>query len=175
MIEFPIQTERLLIRPFTLEDADALHAIWGDSRSERFLDRPAPASVDETRETYLMKMIADQNQHGLSSWAVWEKESGTLIGDCGLFVSSDQPDVELAYGLGRQWWGRGYATEAAEACVRAGFERLGLERIVADVPAAHQASINVLEKIGFELEREERGKRYYAIARGTWVTRSSAL
>lgn len=166
MIQFPLETERLLIRPFTLGDAAALHEVWGDPASERFsvAGGRTPASVEETGE-YLEKIVSDDRKHGFASCAVIEKKSGKLIGDCGLFVSPDQPDIELAYGFGRAWWGRGYATEAARACVRAGFERLGLQRIVADVPAGHATSIRVLEKVGFELEREGGGKRYYAVTR----------
>jgi RimJ/RimL family protein N-acetyltransferase len=95
---------------------------------------------------------------------VVERESGRLIGDCGLFpMDGVGPDVELAYGLAPDVWGRGYATEAAAACVRAGFEQLALERIVADVDPSNPSSIRVLEKIGMRLEREESGKRYYAV------------
>jgi RimJ/RimL family protein N-acetyltransferase len=166
VIQFPLETDRLRIRPFTLGDAEALHEVWGDPASERFsvAGGLTPASVEETRK-YLEEIVSAQRHHGFASCAVIEKESGALIGDCGLFVSPDQPDVELAYGFAHAWWGRGYATEAAAACVRAGFEQLGLDRIVADVPIGHAASIRVLEKLGFELEREEGGKRYYAIKR----------
>jgi ribosomal-protein-alanine N-acetyltransferase len=168
VIQFPIETKRLLIRPFALDDAEALHEVWGDSASERFsvAGGRTPPSVEETAK-HLAGIVAAHRKHGFASCAVIEKKSGKLIGDCGLFVSSDQPDIELAYGFGRAWWGLGYATEAAAACVRAGFEQLGLERIVADVPAEHAASIRVLEKLGFVLEREERGKRYYAIKRSS--------
>ena len=166
MIPFPIETERLLIRPFTLEDAEALHAVWGDPRSNRFLGSRVPESVAETREQHLEKMIADQDRHGIALWAVLEKRTGTLIGDCGLFVTPDHPDIELAYGFGHGWWGLGYATEAARACVRVGFEQLGLDRIVADVDSWNQASIHVLEKVGFRLVSEDdRGLRLYEVTR----------
>lgn len=165
MIEFPIETERLLIRPFTLEDGEALHAVWGDPASNRFLGSRTPASIEETFG-HLRQIVAAHEEHGFASCAVIEKESGMLIGDCGLFVSPDHADVELAYGLGRRWWGRGYATEAAVACVRAGFEQLRVDRIVADVDASNGASVRVLEKAGFELVSEdEKGLRLYAITR----------
>ncbi len=166
MIQYPIETERLLIRPFALEDAEALHAVWGDPANNRFLGSRVPASVDETRRAHLEAIVADQRKHGFALCAVIEKASGTLIGDCGLFVSPDHADVELAYGFGRRWWGRGYATEAARGCVRAGFEQLGVERIVADVDSWNEASIRVLEKTGFELQSEdEKGRRLYAVTR----------
>lgn len=171
MIRFPIETARLLLRPFTLGDAEALHAIWGDPASERFAnpahpDWPRPKTVEDTRR-YLEPIVAGQAERGYASWAVIERATGRLIGDCGLFPAGGvEPETELAYGLARDVWGRGYATEAASACVRAGFEELGLERIVADVDPTNPASIRVLEKAGFELAGEKSGKLLYAARSG---------
>lgn len=165
MIVFPLETERLLLRPFTLDDAEALHKVWGDPASDRFTagGGRTPATVEETK-AFLAQIVAAHEKHGFASCAVIEKETGRLIGDCGIFVSPDQPELELAYGFARDRWGMGYATEAAAACVRAGFEQLAVDRIVADVDVANSASIRVLEKLGFQLEREDGGKRYYALA-----------
>ena len=76
-------------------------------------------------------------------------DTNELVGDCTLAFDDDHGAWELAYGLRRDRWGMGYATEAAQACVRHGFEDLGLERIVADVDPDNIASIHVLEKCGF--------------------------
>ena len=166
-IRFPIETERLLLRPFTLHDAEELHRTWGDPASQRFGgDWPRPETSDDTRR-YLEPVVAGQAERGYASWAVVERASGRLIGDCGLFPADGVgPDVELAYGLAPDVWGRGYATEAAAACVRVGFGELGLERIVADVDPANTASVRVLEKLGFERTGEKGGKLLYARARG---------
>lgn len=167
-ISFPIETERLVLRPFTLDDADELHAAWGDPASLRFGgDWPRPETVEDTRR-YLEPVIAGQEERGFAPWAVIEKATGDLIGDCGLFPADGiGPDVELAYGLRRDRWGRGYATEAAAACVRVAFEELGLERIVADADPANAASIRVLEKLGFRLEREDPDKCVYILPAAT--------
>ena len=170
MISFPIETERLVLRPFTLDDAEALHAIWSDSRAERFRDDvpewPRPRSVED-KLRYLEPIIAGQAERGYASWAVIEKATGRLIGDCGLFPADGVgPDIELAYGLAPDVWGCGYATEAAAACVRAGFEQLGAPRIVADVDPGNSASIRVLEKTGFEPAGTKDGKLLYAATRG---------
>ena len=145
-VQFPIETGRLLIRPFTAADVDALHGIWGNPANERFTpDWPSPRSVAETRA--LMERMPP--------WGVWERDTDELVGDCGLF--RDGTEWELAYGFRRNRWGLGYATEAARACIEAGFEQLGLHRIVADItdPSNH-ASIRVLEKLGFRPD----GERY---------------
>jgi RimJ/RimL family protein N-acetyltransferase len=165
VIRFPIETDRLLLRPFTLADAEALHEVWGDPAAERFGGPgwPRPETVDDTRR-YLEPIVAGQAERGYASWAVIEKTSGRLIGDCGLFLADGVgPEIELAYGLAPDVWGRGYATEAAAACVRVGFEQLGVARIVADVDLSNTASIRVLEKIGMRLEREDGEKLYYAV------------
>lgn len=164
MIRFPIETERLLLRPFTLDDAGELHAASGDPASLRFGgDWPRPETVEDTQR-YLDRVVAGQQARGFALWAVIEKATSELVGDCGLFPADGVgPEVELAYGLRRDRWERGYATEAASACVRVGFDELGLERIVADVDPGNARSIRVLEKLGFELEREEGGKRFYAL------------
>jgi ribosomal-protein-alanine N-acetyltransferase len=137
----------------TVEDAPALHEVWSEPANERFIGMQPPTSVEETRG-WIARGVP---------WGVWERAGGELVGDCGLFENGDG-DWELAYGLRHDRWGRGYATEAARACVRHGFDVLGLERIVADVPVGHAASIRVLEKCGFELVGEQDGKLLYAVA-----------
>jgi len=169
VIRFPIETERLLLRPFTLDDAEALHAIWSDPAAGRFRDDvpewPRPRTVGDTRR-YLEPIVTGQAERGYASWAVIEKATGRLIGDCGLFPADEAgPEIELAYGLAPDTWGRGYATEAARACLRVAFEELGAERVVADVDPTNVASIRVLEKSGFEPAGEKDGKLLYAALR----------
>ncbi len=149
-----IETERLSIRPFTTDDAEDLLSIWSDPANERFIGARPPRSVDEVRASI---------ERGMP-WGVWERETGELVGDCGLFFDEGHGEWELAYGFRRDRWGRGYATEAARACVRHGFEGLGLETIVADVDPANPASVRVLENCGFErVEEQADGTLLYAV------------
>ena len=150
-LSFPLETERLVIRPLEPADAEALHAVWSDPRSERFTHgRNPPASVAETRA--LLEGV----------WGIFERESGDLVGDCELFEA--EGEIELAYGLAREHWGKGYATEAGGACVRAAFEQLGLERVVADIMRGGNArSERVLEKLGFTPWRETTEKTIYLL------------
>ena len=151
-----IETERLLIRPFTHGDATALLAIWGDDANERFVGATPPRSVEEVRKWIRRGM----------PWGVWERDTGELVGDCGLFAN-DAGDWELAYGFRRDRWGRGYATEAGAACIRHGFDQRGLTTIVADVPRTHRPSIRVLEKLGFRQIGEDGEKLFYELERET--------
>jgi [ribosomal protein S5]-alanine N-acetyltransferase len=149
-----IETPRLTIRPLAPADAEELFPVWSDPANERFgWGMEPPASVGELREWL---------ERG-APWGVWERDSGELVGDCGLFVN-DEGEHELAYGLRRDRWGRGYASEAAAACVRYGFVELGLTRIVADVHrGGHAASPRVLERLGFVRFEERDDKVVFAL------------
>ncbi|MHB8643421.1 MAG: GNAT family N-acetyltransferase [Gaiellaceae bacterium] len=130
-----IETARLSLRPLDDDDRERLFALWSDPANERVLGAASPAQIrawiDDVR------------------WTVWERETGELIGDCSLFFAEEHGEWELAYGLRREAWGRGFATEMARAAVAHGFGLHGLARIVADVDPANAASVRVLEKCGF--------------------------
>jgi [ribosomal protein S5]-alanine N-acetyltransferase len=149
-----IETRRLFIRPFTRADAESALEIWGDSANERFVGMSPPSSIAEVCAWF---------DAGIP-WGVWERATGALVGDCALFTNSNG-EIELAYGFRRDRWGRGYASEAAAACVRHGFGNLGVHRIVADIDPTNTASRRVLEKLGFERVGEQDGKALYALTR----------
>lgn len=150
-----IKTERLFIRPFTPADAERVLAIWGDPANERFAGLSPPSSIAEVCAWFEQGM----------PWGVWERETGELVGDCALFTNANG-EVEIACGFRRDRWGRGYASEAAAACVRHGFENLGVHRIVADIDPTNTKSRRILEKLGFERVGERDGMVLYALARG---------
>jgi [ribosomal protein S5]-alanine N-acetyltransferase len=102
----------------------------------------------ETR-AMLAAYAAHQAAHGYSFWAVVERESGTLIGDAGLFLSlSSGPEVEVGYTLARSTWGHGYATEAARACLDAAFGPLDLDEVIALVVPDNARSLRVVTRLG---------------------------
>jgi [ribosomal protein S5]-alanine N-acetyltransferase len=141
-----LETERLLIRPLTPDDLAAVHAVFSDPLVMQYI--VGGACVLDASRAKLASYIAHQETHGFSKWAVLERVNGAVIGDCGLKVLEDGPDVELGFHVARQYWGRGYATEAASACLNWGFENLDRNRIVAIVDPRNAASVRVLEKIG---------------------------
>ena len=90
-----------------------------------------------------------ERHHGFGLWAIDERDGSPLVGVAGLaWVEGHGPDVEAAYILRRDRWGRGYATEALRAVLEIGHERLGMERIVALAYAENDASRRVMEKAG---------------------------
>ncbi|MDP9284793.1 MAG: GNAT family N-acetyltransferase [Actinomycetota bacterium] len=150
-----IETERLLIRPPSNEERIELLALWFDPANDRATADATPEQVRAWAEGV--------------PWGVWERESGELVGDCSLHFDTGFGEWELSYGFRRDRWGRGYATEAARACVRYGFEELGLEKIVADIDPANAASGRVLEKCGLEqVRRLDDGRLFYAVTRETF-------
>jgi RimJ/RimL family protein N-acetyltransferase len=149
-----IETERLLIRPPSDDERSAIHALWSEPANER-------VTPDATAEQVTAWI------RGLP-WGVWERESGELVGDCSLHFDTGFTEWELSYGFRRDRWGRGYATEAARACVRHGFDELGLEKIVADLDRENLRSVRVLEKCGFMRAGElEDGRLFYVVTRSS--------
>jgi RimJ/RimL family protein N-acetyltransferase len=146
-----LETERLL-RTWSLDDAAAVFVLTSDPLVMRFLSNNVPdRDVDEARRR-VERAMAHHEKHRFGLMALVEKSTGELIGSCGVKHVYEAPVIELAYHLRRDRWNRGYATEAARATVRYGFEDLGLERIAAFVDEANLASRRVLEKCGLCLE-----------------------
>lgn len=143
-----IETQRLLIRPGIESDAEPLHVIHSDPDVTRWLGGAMPASVQEERDR-IVRLNSLEDQHGFTMWTVEEKDTGAVIGKAGLFpVEMKGPDVEVAYHFAKDRWGRGYATESAQACLDYGFDALGLTEIVGLVVPDNAASARVLQKCG---------------------------
>ncbi len=138
-------TERLIIRPFTAADFEAIHAVWSDPAVMAPI--PSKAYDREQSGARLTAKFSHQAQHGFSKWAVVEKASGTVIGECGVHYLEGGPDLELGYKLARGSWGQGLAAEAARACLNWALAERP-ERVVAIVDPANTRSARVLHKIG---------------------------
>ena len=167
-----IETARLRMRPFILDDLDPLSLIYGDADVMKYIRDGQPVSREQT-EASLKSFIEEWNRHGFGLWAVLYKEDESLIGFCGLRFLDNTPEVEVGYRLAKTHWGMGLATEAARASLRYGFETLDLQRIVAVVHPQNSASQRVLEKIGLRYEKVGRyynmDLKYYACARDEFI------
>jgi RimJ/RimL family protein N-acetyltransferase len=147
-----LDTPRLQLRPFEAEDAPLAHEVYSDSEVMRYVATGPLPDLAMTRRL-LHDYTTHQQAWGYSFWAVVERESGRLIGDAGLY-RTPLGEVELGYTLGRAWWGRGYATEAAGAWLETAFSRLGIHEVVALAEPANTASLRVLEKLGMTRDGE---------------------
>ena len=149
------ETERLFLRHFHVVDGDALDRVFGDAEVMRYGNG---VQTPEWVRKWLRGCLEDYYQKwGFGLWAVVEKETRDVIGYCGLSRFSDvggQPETEVGYRLVREFWGRGFATEAAAAVRDYGFGTLGLARLIAIIDPRNAASIRVAEKTGMRFEKE---------------------
>jgi RimJ/RimL family protein N-acetyltransferase len=152
--DWPLETERLVLRPFEEGDLDAFFAIQSDAEVARWLYND-PRSLEETREL-LGRKVAGRRFTAEDEWisaAVIERENGQLVGDMALhWVSAEHKTGELGFIFDPAHQGRGYATEAARAFLAFGFEGMGFHRMIGRAEARNTASIRVLEKLGMRRE-----------------------
>jgi [ribosomal protein S5]-alanine N-acetyltransferase len=165
-----LETNRLVLRNLVLADAADLYRIYSDPETMKFMGK-APDSVAEERSHIQSHIAHHYEKYGVGLWATVLKENNRLIGRCGLMRKQIEgvEEVEIAYLLDREYWGKGLATEAAEAIVMHGYAKYGCKRIVAVIHPQNVASIRVIEKIRMKYERDveygEIGKvALYAIA-----------
>jgi ribosomal-protein-alanine N-acetyltransferase len=150
-IPLPIETERLILRPFEPEsDAEQMLEVYGDPAVMRYIPEDVYRSLAAVRAT-LERYAREQESRGFSFWAVVERSGGQVIGDAGFGVFAQTGDIELGYTLRRDRWRRGYASEAARACLDAGLAHLDVARIVAVVDEENLRSSRVAERIGMSL------------------------
>lgn len=147
-----LRTPRLVLRPFAMSDAPAVAALCADREiAATTLFIPHPYTLADAQRWLATHSAAWASGTG-AMFAVTLASDGTLVGAIGLHPNRDHNRAELGYWIGKSFWGRGYATEAARAVTRWGFERLGLERIFAYHFASNPASGRVIEKIGMKRE-----------------------
>ncbi len=153
-----LETSRLLLRHQTLEDLDALWALYCSPEITRYIP-DAPRSYEEAREELEWHMHGHPRHPELGLWATIHRETGKFIGRCGLlpWEIEGKQEVEIAYTLSEHYWGQGLATEAAKGILRYGLETLKLPRLICLIDPENIASQRVAEKIGMRLEKKVAG------------------
>jgi ribosomal-protein-alanine N-acetyltransferase len=146
-----IETPRLRMRPTRVDDAPALHAIYAHPDVARWI---GPHLADEL-VAEIEKQIAIQAQHGFSIFALEDRATGELLGDCGLQpLEHEGPEIEIGWDVAPHAWGRGYATEAARAVLQHAFGPWSLDRVVAVIKHGNVASQRVATRAGLAAEGE---------------------
>ncbi len=167
----PIFTERLAMRAYEPGDLAELHdVLYGDPAAMALLG--GARDLAGTRASIERSML-QQELGGYSFWPVFERESGLLIGEAGLFpLAPGGPDTALGYAFGRNFWGRGYATEVGGSVLEEGFGPLALNRVVAITREANARSRNVLGKLGFSMHGSRHiwgaEQLYFVLEREAW-------
>jgi RimJ/RimL family protein N-acetyltransferase len=151
-----VTTERLLLRAVEESDLDTYHQrLFADPEVMRYLPGGEPLPR-ERLDGLVERSQAHWQSHGYGTWVVCELASGELLGQSGLRYLEEIRETEVFYALARAFWGRGLATEAARAAVQFGFDRAGLERIVAYAVPQNVASRRVMDHLGMCFEVETR-------------------
>lgn len=153
-----LETDRLLLREFVEEDAEAFFKLNSDPEVSRFVPDKPLLNVEQARQILVDHPIADYRKYGFGRGACILKSTGEQIGMAGLKYLEELGEVDVAYRLMPTHWGHGYATEAALASVRFGFDNLRLKSaagrirrvrtIIGLVMPENIASARVLEKTG---------------------------
>ena len=165
--DYPIRTERLLLRPFEAGDLDALHSWQSRPDVARFLYWEA-RSREEAGAALVHKMAATWlwEEGDVLSLAVQRLDTGDVIGDVNLeWLSEEHQQGELGFVFHPDHHGRGYASEAAKVLLRLGFTNLGLHRIVGRCDARNTASAALMERLGM---RREAHLREADMFKGEW-------
>lgn len=147
-----LETKRLLLRPLTAADRDALYAIYAEPEvSERLITQPK--SMEEFRLPFDQMLELSST---LGMWVIVHRDEDRIIGRCGFYPLSEPPvgTPELAYLLSRACWGQGLATEAARGCLDYSFFRQKWSKVVAMVRVGNSASLRVLTKLGMTFCRQ---------------------
>ena len=143
-------TDRLLLRPISVADFDALFWLRTDERVNRYIDRQPPGSLEDVA-SWFEKMTENAANNGLFYWAICRKEQPSLIGTACLFNFSEADfKAEIGYELHPDFQKKGFAGEALRAVVGFCFDKLPVETIEAFIHEKNQPSINLIEKLGFK-------------------------
>ena len=164
-----LETDRLILRPLTVDDLDGLATMYADAEVRRHFPE-GTLTRDETREELEWIVDVYYRRYGYGLWATVLRETGTLIGRCGLLpwavvpgrpggltleAAPEDPteatriEVEVAYLLAREHWHRGLGSEAARAIVTYAFRTLRLPRLICLVDPGNEASLRVAANAGF--------------------------
>jgi [ribosomal protein S5]-alanine N-acetyltransferase len=173
-----LETNRLILREFVIEDLDAVAAVLSDPETMRFY--PAPLTRNEVAE-WITRNLKRYARDGHAFWAMILKSSGEFIGNCGLICQMVDgiQEVEIGYQVRRSQLCKGYASEAAQACRDYGFSKLPVKRLVSLIRPENLPSRRVAEKNGMTAGKETMLENMvhlvYAIDRSKYVERKQKL
>ena len=148
-----LETDRLLLRRLTVDDAPFILTLLNEPSFLRYIGDKKVRNLEDARHYILNGPVASYDRHGFGLNLVELKESQTPIGMCGLLKRDELPDPDIGFALLPDFCGKGLAFEAATEVLRDARERLRVERILAITSLDNDASINLLERLGFRFEK----------------------
>ena len=143
------ETERLILRRFTDDDASAIARLRGDAKFMRHI-KPVESSAQAKSWMRMVSRYWSSDNYGF--WAVVAKENGATIGWSGTWTLHETREVEIGFAIAPEFWGRGLATEAAACALEFAFQNRRARRVVAVAMPENKGSRRVMEKLGMRLE-----------------------
>lgn len=180
MTVIQIKSDRLFLRPIQMDDADSIFMYRSNADVNQYQGW-IPVTIEDVHHFIANKVSPEINQPGTwFQFAIIKKDDNELIGDIGIhFVVSDGFQVELGCTLNQKYHGKGYAFEALTATINYLFDELGKRRIIASIDSRNQASIRLIERLGFrkkglikensELNSEWVDDLVYALLKDEWI------
>ncbi|WP_045469781.1 GNAT family N-acetyltransferase [Sporocytophaga myxococcoides] len=157
-----LQTDRLIIKEYKPEYLNLAYKVFSDPQTMAFW--PAPLSINETQR-WIDRSMQSYKDNGFGRYAIYLKNTNHLIGDCGILkLETDNILVhDLGYIIYAPFWSTGLGFEAAKAAMDFGFNELNIDRLYANMPFNHAASIKVAEKLGMKRIKEFHNKKNRSI------------
>ena len=148
-----LETERLFLRPLTVDDAEFILTLLNDPSFLRYIGDKQVRNLEDARRYILNGPVASYEQNGFGLQLVELKDGQTPIGICGVLKRKELPDPDIGFALLPAFCNKGFGFESASAVMKDARERLKLTRILAITSLDNDASIQLLERLGFSFER----------------------
>ena len=147
-----IETKRLFLQEITLDDKVEMFQLHSNPEVQKYTGEPPIESMEKMEEAIKIR-IPNYKKYGYGRWATFLKDGKQFIGWAGLAYLPEFDEIDLGYRFLPKYWGSGYATEAAQAILKYGFETLNLNRIIAIAMKENKGSINVMKKVGMAFDK----------------------
>ena len=144
-----LQTPRLYLRQFTNADAPLLYMLNQNPEVIKYVHEP-PITMAIAEDAIHNIILPQYKNYGYGRWAMHLNEDDNFIGWCGLKFIKEKDEIDLGYRLMQPYWGNGYTTEAARACIDYGLHTLGLKKIIAKAHVDNIASWKIMEKLNMK-------------------------
>lgn len=152
-IPWPPETDRLVLRPFNLDDADFVLAMFNDPSFIRFIGDREVRTLEDAEAYIVERFLGFYDGDGIGPWVAELRSTGMPIGFFSLFRRDWLDDVDLGFALLPGHRSNGYAAEGARAMIAFARDTVGLERLVAIVSTGNEASIRLLDRLGFKRDQ----------------------
>lgn len=168
------ETERLYLRPTSLDDADINLKLLNTEEFKKYVGDRNVNTLDESREYLKNRNLPQIEKLGYGNFTLIKKDTGEKIGSCGLFHRDGLDVVDIGFAFLPEYFGKGYGYEAARRILRAGFEEYGLQKISAITVKENVASQKLIEKLGLKFQKivripnDPEDLLYYEISKQEW-------